>query len=72
MLKYDIECEAFKVISIDFLLLYEYKHFLQVYVDNCAYRIANRQMKNYLDENLIETYQDQILLILYYKNTDIS
>ena len=61
MLKYDIECEAFKVISIDFLLLYEYKHFLQVYVDNCAYRIANRQMKNYLDENLIETYQDQIL-----------
>ena len=39
--------------SIVSLLTYENKYYLQVYLDNCAYKIANKQMTNYLDENLI-------------------
>ena len=30
----DIECESFIVISIDSLLVYENKYYLQVYLDN--------------------------------------
>ena len=50
----DIECESFTVISIDSLLVYDMKYYLQVYFDNCAYKIVNKQMTDYLDENLIE------------------
>ena len=32
----DIESECLTVISIDSLLVYENKYFLQVYLDNCA------------------------------------
>ena len=44
------ECEYFTVISIDFLLVYDTKYYLQVYLDNCAYTILNKQMTDYLDE----------------------
>ena len=37
----DIECESFTVISIDFLHVYKKKYYLQVYLDNCAYKITN-------------------------------
>ena len=50
----DIECEFFTVISIDSLLVYEDKYYLQVYLVNCTYKIANKQMTDYLDENLFE------------------
>ena len=40
--------------DIDSLLVYENKHYLQVYLDNCVYKIVNRQMADYLDENLFE------------------
>ena len=30
----DIECGYFTVISIDYLLIYENKYYLQVYLDN--------------------------------------
>ena len=40
----DIECESFTVIFIDSLLEYENKYRLQVYLDNCAYEIVNKQM----------------------------
>ena len=50
----DIECESFTVISIDSLLVHENKYYLQVYLDNCAYKIANKQMTDYLDENCFE------------------
>ena len=30
----DIECEYFTVISIDFLLVYDKKYYLQVYLDS--------------------------------------
>ena len=49
----DIECESFTVISIDSLLLYENKYYLQVYLDNCVYKIVHKQMTDYLDENLM-------------------
>ena len=38
----DMECECFTVISIDSLLVYENKYYLQVYLDNCTYKIAKK------------------------------
>ena len=40
----DIKCEFFTVISIDSLLVYKSKYYLQVYLDICAYKIVNKQM----------------------------
>ena len=65
----DIECESFTVISIDFLLLFGNKYYLQVYLDNCAYKIVNKQMTDYLDESLFE---DQLLQMLYYDRIGIN
>ena len=48
----DIECESFTVISIDSLHVYNKKYYLQVYLDNCAYKIVNKQMTDYPDKNL--------------------
>ena len=31
-----VECEFFTIISIDSLLVYESKYYLEVYLDNCA------------------------------------
>ena len=50
----DIECESFTVISIDSLLVYNQKYYLQVFLDNYAYKIINKQMTDYLDENLFK------------------
>ena len=50
----DIECESSTVISIDSLLLYDMKYYMQVYLDNCAYKIVDKQMTDYLDENIID------------------
>ena len=50
----NIECEYFAVIFIDFILVYENKYYLQVYLDNCAYETANKQTTNYLDEKPTE------------------
>ena len=49
-----MECGFFTDISIDSLLVYENKYYLKVYLENCAYKIINKQMTNYLDENLFE------------------
>ena len=51
----DIECESFTVIFIDSLLVYKNKYYLQVYLDNCAYKIIGKQMIDYLGENPFET-----------------
>ena len=32
-----VECESFTIISIDSLLVYENKYYLQVHLDSCAY-----------------------------------
>ena len=55
----DTECGSFTVISIDSLLVYKSKFYLLVNLDNCAYKIANKQITNkqmtdYLDDNLFE------------------
>ena len=44
VLEDDIECEVFTIISIDFLLVYENKYYLQVCLDNCDYKVVNKQM----------------------------
>ena len=49
-----IEYESFPIISIDSLLVYKKKYYLQVYLDNCAYKNASKQMTDHLDENLFE------------------
>ena len=50
MPKDDLKCESFTVISIDPLLTYGNKYYLQVYLDNCVYKIVNKQMTDYLVE----------------------
>ena len=50
----DIECESFTVISIDSLLVYDNKYYLQVYLDNCVDKTINKQVRDYLDENVFE------------------
>ena len=52
--KDDIECKSFTIISIDSLLVYEKKYYLLVYLDNCAYKIVEKQMIDYLDDNHFE------------------
>ena len=54
----DIECKSFTVISICSLLVYENRYYMQGYLDNCAYKITNKQMEDYLDESVCE---DKIL-----------
>ena len=49
----DIEYEFLTVISIDPLLVYKNRYYLQVYLDNCPYKIANRQLTDYLGESFI-------------------
>ena len=49
------ECKSFAINSIHFLLVYEKKYYLQVYLDNCAYKILNTQMADYLGDNLSES-----------------
>ena len=49
-----IECESFIVTSINSLLVYDNKYYLQVYIGNCAYNILNKQMTDYRNENLFE------------------
>ena len=52
----DAECESFKIISIDYLLIiYENKYYLQVYLENSAYKIVNTEMVGYLDDNIFES-----------------
>ena len=51
----DIECESFTVIYIDSLVFYKHNHYLQRYLDNCAYKYGNKQTTDYLDHNLFKT-----------------
>ena len=37
------------IISTDTLLIYNKKNYLQVYLDNCAYEIVNKQLTDHLD-----------------------
>ena len=50
-----VECKYFTVITIGSLLFYEKKYYLKVQLDNCAYKIVDKQMIDYPDDNLFET-----------------
>ena len=52
-----IECESFTecVTSIYLLLVCKIKYYLEVFLDNSAYKFANKQMTDYLDGNIFET-----------------
>ena len=50
----NIEFESFRVISIESLLVYQSKCYLQVYLNNYAYKIIVKQMTDYYDDNLLE------------------
>ena len=50
----DTGCENFTVFSIVSLLVYDKKYHLQAYLDSYAHKIINKQMTDYLDENLFE------------------
>ena len=52
------ECQSFTVISNDSLLVYDNKYYLQVYLDNYAYKIVDKQMIDNLHVNLLETDED--------------
>ena len=51
----DIGYECFTVISIDSLLVYENKYYLQVYLETCAYTIVDKRIIDYLGENPLKT-----------------
>ena len=53
-----VECESVTLVSIDSFLFYDNKYYLQVYLNNCGYKIVNKQKRDYLDENLFETDED--------------
>ena len=42
-----IECESF-------IVIYKSKYYLQVYLDNCTYKIVDKQMIDYLDDSLLK------------------
>ena len=54
MPKLDAGYESFAIISIDSLLVYNSKYNLQIYLDNCAHKLGNKQIANYPDDNLFE------------------
>ena len=53
-----VEREFFAIISISSSLLYENIYYLQVCLDNCAYKIIDKHMINYLDVNLFESHKN--------------
>ena len=52
-----VESDFLTTISNDSLLVYEKKCYLQISSDSCAYIIANKEIINYLDDNLFESDQ---------------
>ena len=54
--QYDIKCESFTVISIDSLLAYDIKYYLQVYLEICAFKTVNKQMTDYLNKKHFEDW----------------
>ena len=50
----NIECGPFTVISIDSLLVYEKKYYLQLYLEICANKITGKRMMDYLGGNLLK------------------
>ena len=65
----DIERGSFTVVSIDSLLSYEKKYSLQLCLGYCAYKVIDKQMIDYLDDNFlglmkIRSYKCSIIIQL--------
>ena len=60
--------ELFTVFSIDSLLVYEKKHYLEVYLDNCAYKIVNTEMIDYLDGKSFKSDENKFLINWFYQH----
>ena len=50
VLEDETECESFTLTSIDSLPVYNKKYYLEVYLENCAHKIVNEKMIDFLDE----------------------
>ena len=59
-----IECKFVTVISIDSLLVYDNKYYLQVYLDNCTFKIVDKQKKDYVDDKMV--YNSKECMIFHY------
>ena len=53
--KYDIEYQPFTVISINSILVYQNKYYLQLYLNNCTNKIVDKGMIDCLGKNPFET-----------------
>ena len=53
-----IKLESFTVIFIDFLLIYENRYYLQVYLNKYAYKVVNTEIIYYLDDKFLEADED--------------
>ena len=53
---------SFTVIFIVFLLFYKNKYYLEVHLDNCIYKVVERQIIDYLSEFSFETDEESFLL----------
>ena len=52
------EFETFTVIYIASFLFYENQFYLQLYEDNCANKIVDKEMIDCFDDNILETDKD--------------
>ena len=55
MLQDGVECESFMIISIVPLPVHENKYYPQVHWDICAYKIVDKQMIDYLENQLFDS-----------------
>ena len=52
------EVATFTDIFIGFLRVYDKTYYAQIILESCAYKIANKQVIDYLDDNLFEADED--------------
>ena len=59
VLKGSVKCKSFTIISIGTFLVFKDKYYLQVYLNNCMYKIVNTKMIDHLDDNLFDPDKNQ-------------
>lgn len=53
-----IECAFFTVISIESILVYDKKCYIQLYLDNCTNKIVDKKMLHFLHDNIFKDDED--------------
>ena len=56
-----VKCESFTIICDYSLLVCKSKCYLQVYFNNCVYKIVDREIVDYLHDNLFDSEGNQVL-----------